>query len=153
MRVSSLVAALSVGAATVDAFPHMVSSLFPFLFKCTDTSKLRDMGMNNVAQFEKLVRREGPQALRRSPVEKRQTQLPISIPLPALPIPGLNIPTSIDLPFIVSVGTEVIPDAAHPFQPPVAGDQRGGCPGLNIMSAFKSLYFILLELMLISTSR
>ena len=89
------------------------------------------MGMNNVAEFEAVVRREGPEALRRSPpVDKRQgTQLPISIPLPALPIPGLNIPTSIDVPFVVTLGTKVIPDAAHPFQNPPAGSQRGGCPG------------------------
>ena len=138
MKFASAVAALAVGAATVNAFPHMVSfsPLLPSP-KTTDVSsiKLRDMGMDNVAQFEKVIRQEGPHW------DKRQTgsQSPISIPLPALPIPGLNIPNAIDLPFIVSVGTEVIPDAAHPFQPPVAGDQRGGCPGLNIMSAFSYL--------------
>ncbi|KAM0752570.1 hypothetical protein T439DRAFT_371403 [Meredithblackwellia eburnea MCA 4105] len=67
---------------------------------------------------------------------ERQTQLPISISLPPLPIPGLNIPRSLDLPYLVSVGTKVIPDAAHPFKAPGPTDRRGGCPGLNIMSNY-----------------
>lgn len=93
--------------------------------------QLRDMGAENLQDFERMVRRSGGAPLPRSgpAVDKRQTQLPVSISLPALPIPGLPIPLTIDLPGISTVGTKIIPDSAHPFKAPTATDQRGGCPG------------------------
>ena len=96
------------------------------------------MGLDSIADFDKLARRQTPDALRRSPptVDKRQQALPISLKCPALPVPGLNIPGSIDVPFVATVGTKIIPDAAHPFQVPPANAQRGGCPGLNIMANY-----------------
>lgn len=46
------------------------------------------------------------------------------------------IPTTIDLPLVASVGRKRIPDADHPFKAPGPHDQRGGCPGMNIMANY-----------------
>ncbi|KAH9814571.1 hypothetical protein DFH28DRAFT_1167055 [Melampsora americana] len=46
------------------------------------------------------------------------------------------IPTTLDLPPVASVGRKRIPDADHPFRPPGPTDQRGGCPGMNIMANY-----------------
>ncbi|KAL8279023.1 hypothetical protein RQP46_008481 [Phenoliferia psychrophenolica] len=119
MKLSSSILAVAATLSVANAFPHM----------------LRDLGLDNMGEFKKVVRRDGPDALRNMG-KRAGVGLPTSIPLPALPIPGLNLPGLIDIPGILTVGTKIIPDAAHPFQEPGPGDQRGGCPGLNIMSNY-----------------
>ncbi|KAG0147181.1 hypothetical protein CROQUDRAFT_62075 [Cronartium quercuum f. sp. fusiforme G11] len=46
------------------------------------------------------------------------------------------IPTSFNLAPVISVGRKVIPDANHPFIAPGPTDQRGGCPGLNLLANY-----------------
>ncbi|ORY86707.1 Chloroperoxidase, partial [Leucosporidium creatinivorum] len=36
----------------------------------------------------------------------------------------------------ITIGLKAIPDAAHPFQNPPPGAQRGGCPGLNLLANY-----------------
>lgn len=35
-----------------------------------------------------------------------------------------------------TTGRKAIPDAAHPFQAPPAGAQRGNCPGLDLLANY-----------------
>lgn len=111
MKFSTIAALAVAGAAPAFAFPHMVrASPLVFLRQFAHVfplSKLRDMGLENVQQFERAVRRDGPDVVRRmATADKRQVGSPMSIPLGAIPIPGLNVPTSIDIPYVVSVGTK-----------------------------------------------
>ncbi|KAF9528527.1 heme-thiolate peroxidase [Crepidotus variabilis] len=71
-------------------------------------------------------------------IEKRQGQVapPLNIPpIIVPPIPGLPS-INITLPGVVTTGRKAIPDSAHPFAAPGPTDQRGGCPGLNIMANY-----------------
>ncbi|TFK17617.1 Cloroperoxidase [Coprinopsis marcescibilis] len=36
---------------------------------------------------------------------------------------------------LVHLGTKLVNDAAHPWMPPRVGDQRGPCPGLNVLAS------------------
>ncbi|KAF7971577.1 hypothetical protein HWV62_20830 [Athelia sp. TMB] len=61
--------------------------------------------------------------------------------LPGVPFPNFNLPLGLgslvlEVPPVVAIGRKAIPDVGHPFKAPEPTDQRGGCPGLNIMANY-----------------
>ncbi|KAI5477270.1 hypothetical protein MNV49_006566 [Pseudohyphozyma bogoriensis] len=70
---------------------------------------------------------------RNTTIVERQTQILPPVTLPPILLPGLGQPITITVPGVVTVG---LPDADHPFKAPGPTDQRGGCPGLNIMANY-----------------
>ncbi|KAF9528529.1 heme-thiolate peroxidase [Crepidotus variabilis] len=96
----------------VSSFPSMLDSLSP--------------------SARQVIEREYESSL----LKKRQIQTLPPLTLPPINIPGLPLPLNIDLPGLVTVGRKIIPDADHLFKAPGPTDQRGGCPGLNLMANY-----------------
>ncbi|KAK4705870.1 unspecific peroxygenase, partial [Phenoliferia sp. Uapishka_3] len=69
--------------------------------------------------------------------ERRQVQ-GFSLPFPQITIPGFPLlaPLVVTIPGVITFGRKIIPDAAHQFVAPGPTDQRGGCPGLNLMANY-----------------
>ncbi|KAL8290213.1 hypothetical protein RQP46_003152 [Phenoliferia psychrophenolica] len=79
--------------ATASAFPHM----------------LRDLGVD-LSEFEAIAKREGPRAPRAiRALKSRQSQYPASVNLPAITVPGLNVPNVINIPGVITVGAKNAP--------------------------------------------
>ncbi|KAK4697122.1 unspecific peroxygenase, partial [Phenoliferia sp. Uapishka_3] len=45
-------------------------------------------------------------------------------------------PLKLEIPGVISTGRKIVPDEEHPFIAPGPTDQRGGCPGLNLLANY-----------------
>jgi Peroxidase, family 2 len=71
-----------------------------------------------------------------SPGSVSSRELAQSVPELAAVVPGMT-----PGPLAFS-GTKLVHDAAHPYIPPGEGDQRGPCPGLNVLANHGVSFFI-----------